>query len=125
MKILVIIGWKDDELAKAYRGVVPMLLQQGLDKQGTPFAAHEICVVMTNEAINAYFEQVPDRLILFGTFAKTEEPSVFMSIQRMLTRDMGKRKFAYTNPIHVPPFNKEENFFVITDVEKMAAWLEI
>lgn len=125
MKILVVIGWEDNELARAYCEIVPMLLQQGLDKQGTPFANHEISVSMTDGAINTYFEQLPDRLVFLGTYAESGKPSAFISALRMLTREMDKKKFLFTNPIHVPPFHKEENFFVITDTTEMAKWLGV
>ena len=122
MKILVIIGWEDDMLAKAYCGIVPMLLQQGINKQGTSFIDHEIIVAMTDEAIGSYFENIPDRLMFLGTYADPKKLPAFISLLRMLTRNMDKRKFLFTNPIRVPPFHKEENFFVITDTDGMAAW---
>jgi hypothetical protein len=128
MKILAILGGTlgAGDLAIPYAKVVPKLLQQGLENVRTPFADHEISVVLAEEAINAYFKQLPDRIMFVGTLAeKGGETPTFILLYKMLTREMDKKKFLFTNPITVPPFNTEENFFVITDTDKMAEWLEL
>lgn len=125
MKILVILGGTlgTGDLAIAYAKIVPQLLQEGIDRKGTPFAKHEIYVEVAENSINAYFEQSPDKLILLGTFAEKGETPPFVLFYKMLARGMAKRDFLYSNPITVPPFNKEENFFPVTETDKMAEWL--
>jgi len=127
MRILVVLGGSlaGGGLAKAYTEAAPALFQQGCDKQGTRFAGHEISVVLPEEAINTCFEQKPDRLVFLGTLvdSKKKGAPAFVLAQRMLTRNMDKKKFLFTNPLSIPPFNKEENFFRITDMEEMAEWL--
>jgi len=127
MKILVVLGGSlaKDGLSKAYIEATPALLQQGCDKQGTRFASHEISVVVPEGAINVYLEQNPDRLMFLGTLVDSEEKGApaFVLAQRMLTRNMDKKKFLFSNPLSIPPFNKEENFFRIDDTDGMAEWL--
>jgi hypothetical protein len=128
MKILVVLGGalaSSDVLAAGYRAVVPGILQKGMESNGiTPFAGHEIVVALAEEAIDAYFEHAPDCLIFAGTYSEGKGVTPrFVLAERMLTRDLDKRMFLYTNPITVPPFNREENFFLMTDTDGMAGWL--
>lgn len=129
MKILVILGGtltSSEKLAIAYKEVTPKLLQQGLEGKGTPFINHEIITVFEEDAINTFFEQRPERLIFLGTFVSNSAITPkFMLLQRMITREMDKRKFLFANPIRIPPFGDSENFFAVTETDKMAAWLEI
>ncbi len=128
MKILAILGgvMGSGDLATAYAQVIPKLLQLGLENKRTLFADHEIRVVLAEEAINAYFEELPERIMFVGTYAELDgEIPAFILACRLLTRGMDKRKFLFTNPLRVPPFHTEENFFTIIDADKMAEWFEL
>ena len=93
MKVLVILGGvlaSSNVLAIGYKEHVPGILQKGLDPNGiTPFANHEIIVALAKEAIDAYFEHVPDRIIFAGTWSEEKGATPgFILVERMLTRDL-------------------------------------
>lgn len=131
MKILVLLGGGlVGEIAIQFKKLMPQLLQFGHDgnnKKATPFLEHAIFVVNPEEAIDAFLEHSPEKLIFAGTHYDKEERPLSLLVTKILIQSMGgdSKRFLYTNLISVPPFHKEPNFFTMTDTDGMAKWFEL
>lgn len=128
MKIMVILGGSlimSEMMAEAYRKATPKMLKCGVSgDEVTPFSDHEIIVATPEEALGVFLDHSPDKLIFAGTFNDKNELPPFMLVQRILTQSVGgdRSRFLYMNPLTVPPFHKEPNFFLFMDIAGMANW---